>query len=148
MDSEHLSRLVDRYFRGETSLEEEAALRRILSQEGVQHDDADAFRTTPEARAAAAMLSLAGQARSEKAALRLHRPASNPWRMAIATVTAAAAVVVAVVTLTRPTIYGYVNGRPVTSLAEARDCSERMFSDMRTDDGDRTAPLRDILDIE
>lgn len=148
MDSEHLSRLVDRYFRGETSLEEEAALRRILSQKGVQHDDADAFRTTPEARAAAAMLSLAGQAHGEKATLRLHRPASNPWRMAIATVTAAAAVVVAVVTLTRPTIYGYVNGRPVTSLAEARDCSERMFSDMRTDDGDRTAPLRDILDIE
>ena len=59
-----------------------------------------------------------------------------------------AAIVVAVVTLTRPTVYGYVNGRPVTSLAEARDCSERMFSDMRTDDGDRTAPLRDILDIE
>ena len=39
-------------------------------------------------------------------------------------------------------------GRPDASLAEARDCSERMFSDMRTDDGDRTAPLRDILDIE
>ena len=148
MDSEHLSRLVDRYFRGETSLEEEAALRSILSQEDVQHDGADAFRTTPEARAAAAMLSLAGQAHGEKAPLRMHRPASNPWRMAIATVTAAAAVVVAVVTLTRPTVYGYVNGRPVTSLAEARDCSERMFSDMRTDDGDRTAPLRDILDIE
>lgn len=148
MDSEHLSRLVDRYFRGETSLEEEATLRRILSQGEEQHDGADAFRTTPEARAAAAMLSLAEQTRGEKVALRLHHSASNPWHMAIATVTAAAAVVVAVVTLTRPTVYGYVNGRPVTSLAEARDYSERMFSDMRTDDGDRTAPLRDILDIE
>lgn len=148
MDSEHLSRLVDRYFRGETSLEEEATLRRILSQGDGQHDDADAFRTTPEALAAAAILSLAEQARGEKVALRLHRRTQNPWRMAIATVTAAAAVIVAVVTLTRPTVYGYVNGRPVTSLAEARDCSERMFSDMRTDDGDRTAPLRDILDIE
>ena len=55
MDSEHLSRLVDRYFRGETSLEEEATLRRILSQGEEQHDGADAFRTTPEARAASAL---------------------------------------------------------------------------------------------
>ena len=148
MDSEHLSRLVDRYFRGETSLEEEATLRRILSQRDGQQDDADAFRTTPEARAAAARLALAEHANDGKAPLRLHHRTANPWRMAIATVTAAAAVIVAVVTLTRPTVYGYVNGRPVTSLAEARDCSERMFSDMRTDDGDRTAPLRDILDIE
>lgn len=78
MDSEHLSRLVDRYFRGETSLEEEATLRRILSQRDRQQDDADAFRTTPEARAAAAMLSLAEQTRGEKVALRLHHSASNP----------------------------------------------------------------------
>ena len=70
MDSEHLSRLVDRYFRGETSLEEEATLRRILSQRDGQQDDADAFRTTPEARAAAAMLALAEHANDGKAPLR------------------------------------------------------------------------------
>lgn len=148
MDSEHLSRLIGRYFRGETTLEEEATLRRILPQADGQREGTDAFRTTPEARAAAAMLALSEQTGREKAPLRLHHRTPNPWRMAIATVTAAAAVVVAAVTLTRPTVYGYVNGRPVTSLAEARDCSERMFSDMRTDNGGRSDTLRDILDID
>ena len=74
MDSEHLSRLVDRYFRGETSLEEEATLRRILSQRDGQQDDADAFRTTPEARAAAAMLALAEHANDGKAPLHPDHP--------------------------------------------------------------------------
>lgn len=143
MDSEHLSQLLDRYFRGETSSKEEATLRRILLSQ-----DAPA---TPEARAAAAMLGLADEPHEGMAsAIRLHTGPARPWRIAAATAASAAAIIAVAITLTltRPTVYGYVNGRPVTSLAEARTCSESMFSDMRADGADRTDPLRNLLDIE
>ena len=80
--------------------------------------------------------------------IRLHEARPGRWRIVLATAASAAAIVAVAITLTRPTVYGYVNGRPVTSLAEARVCSENIFSDMRTDGADRTAPLRGLLDIE
>lgn len=145
MDSEHLPRLLDRYYRGETTLAEEEALRRLLAQRA----EADGTDTpTPEERAAAEMLHLAETERETNATIRLHEAPARPWRIAVATALSAAAIAAVAVTLTHPTVYGYVNGRPVTSIAEARDCSQQMFSDMRTYGADRTAPLRDILDIE
>lgn len=143
MDSEHLSQLLDRYFRGETTPEEEASLRRILLSQDAP--------TTPEAQAAAAILGLANEPHEKMAsAIRLHTSPTRSWRIVAATVVSAAAIIAVAITLTltRPTVYGYVNGRPVTSLAEARVCSESMFSDLRADGADRTAPLRNLLDIE
>lgn len=141
MDSEHLSHLLDRYYRGETSVGEENELRRMLSADGAP--------STPEARAAAAMLGMAEQPHERMAAeIRLHEARPARWRIALVTAVSAAAIVAVAITLTRPTVYGYVNGRPVTSLAEARVCSESIFLDMRTDGADRTDPLRGLLDIE
>lgn len=141
MDSEHLSQLLDRYYRGETSVGEENELRRLLSDDGAPF--------TPEARAAAAMLGMAEQPHERMAAeIRLHEARPARWRIALVTAASAAAIVAVTITLTRPTVYGYVNGRPVTSLAEARVCSESIFLDMRTDGADRTDPLRGLLDIE
>lgn len=149
MDSEHLSQLVDRYFRGETSTEEEALLRRALADRAEGSADTNgAAPLTPEERAAAAMLRLAGSGRGDTVRIRLHQAPQRRWRIAAATALSAAAIAAVAITLTRPTVYGYVNGQPVTSIAEARDCSRQMFSDMRADHADRTAPLRDILDIE
>ena len=82
------------------------------------------------------------------AEIRLHEDRPARWRIALVTAASAAAIVAVAITLTRPTVYGYVNGRPVTSLAEARVCSESIFLDMRTDGADRTDPLRGLLDIE
>lgn len=145
MDSEHLPRLLDRYYRGETTLAEEEALHRLLAQRA----EADGTDTpTPEERAAAGILHLAEAGRETKVAIRLHEAPAHPWRIAAAAALSAAAIAAVAVTLTHTTVYGYVNGRPVTSIAEARDCSQQMFSDMRTDGTDRTAPLHDILDIE
>lgn len=141
MDSEHLSHLLDRYYRGETSVGEENELRRMLSADGAP--------STPEARAAAAMLGMAEQPHERMAAeIRLHEGRPARWCIALVTAASAAAIVAVAITLTRPTVYGYVNGRPVTSLAEARVCSESIFLDMRTDGADRTDPLRGLLDIE
>ena len=103
---------------------------------------------TPEERAAAEMLRLAETERKTKVVIRLHEAPARPWRIAVATALSAAAIVAVAVTLNRPTVYGYVNGRPVTSLAEARTCTEDLFSDMHAGKADRTAPLREILDIE
>lgn len=145
MDSELLPRLLGRYYRGETTLAEEEALRSHLAQRA---ETGTADTLTPEERAAAEMLRLAETEHKTKVVIRLHEAPARPWRIAVATALSAAAIVAVAVTLNRPTVYGYVNGRPVTSIAEARDCSQQMFSDMRTDGTDRTAPLRDILDIE
>ena len=145
MDSELLPRLLGRYYRGETTLAEEEALRSHLAQRA---EAGTADTLTPEERAAAEMLRLAEAERKTKVVIRLHEAPARSWRIAVATALSAAAIAAVAVTLTHPTVYGYVNGRPVTSIAEARDCSQQMFSDMRTDGTDRTAPLRDILDIE
>lgn len=145
MDSELLPRLLGRYYRGETTLAEEEALRSHLAQRA---EAGTADTLTPEERAAAEMLRLAETGRKTKVVIRLHEAPARPWRIAAAAALSAAAIAAVAVTLTHTTVYGYVNGRPVTSIAEARDCSQQMFSDMRTDGADRTAPLRDILDIE
>lgn len=145
MDSELLPRLLGRYYRGETTLAEEEALRSHLAQRA---ETGTADTLTPEERAAAEMLRLAETERKTKVVIRLHEAPARPWRIAVATALSAAAIVAVAVTLNRPTVYGYVNGRPVTSLAEARTCTEDLFSDMHAGKADRTAPLREILDIE
>lgn len=70
------------------------------------------------------------------------RAALQPLRIAVATAFSAAAIVVAAMLMSRPTVYGYVNGAPVTSLAEARQHSERMFSDLAKD----MQPTADAVD--
>ena len=128
MDCNRLEILAERYLAAETSSAEEADLARVL-------DILPPSRLTamsPALLAAAAMMRDARRLRRESVRITV-RTAVSPLRMAAATVLSAAVIIAAALLMQRPAVYGYVNGMPVTSSAEARHYSERMFSDLADD---------------
>lgn len=77
-----------------------------------------------------AMRSYAEQCRSERAKVRLHEPKPS-WRFArVAVAVAMVALVVGVAWLARPEVYGYVNGEPIYSLAEAEREAEQIMANL------------------
>lgn len=77
-----------------------------------------------------AMRSYAEQCRSERAKVRLHEPQPS-WRFArVAMAVAMVAIVVGVAWLARPEVYGYVNGEPIYSLAEAEREAEQIMANL------------------
>ena len=76
------------------------------------------------------MRSYAEQCRSERAKVRLHEPKPS-WRFArVAMAVAMVAIVVGVAWLARPEVYGYVNGEPIYSLAEAEREAEQIMANL------------------
>ena len=77
-----------------------------------------------------AMRSYAEQCHSERAKVRLHEPKPS-WRFArVAMAVAMVAIVVGVAWLARPEVYGYVNGEPIYSLAEAEREAEQIMANL------------------
>ena len=77
-----------------------------------------------------AMRSYADECRSERAKVRLHEPKPS-WRLSrVALVVAMVALVVGVAWLGRPQVYGYVNGEPIYSLAEAEREAEQIMANL------------------
>lgn len=77
-----------------------------------------------------AMRSYADECRSERAKVRLHEPKPS-WRFArVALVVAMVTMVVGVAWLARPEVYGYVNGEPIYSLAEAEREAEQIMANL------------------
>lgn len=77
-----------------------------------------------------AMRSYAERCRSERAKVRLHEPKPS-WRFArVAMAVAMVAIVVGVAWLARPEVYGYVNGEPIYSLAEAEREAEQIMANL------------------
>ena len=129
--------LARRWFAAETTPAEEVELARELDSLAPERLAA----LSPDLRAAAAMMRDARRLRGQSVNIRT-RAALQPLRIAVATAFSAAVIVVAAIAMSRPTVYGYVNGMPVTSLAEARQHSERMFSDLAKD----MQPTADAVD--
>ncbi|MBR3886604.1 MAG: hypothetical protein IKJ21_03255 [Alistipes sp.] len=77
-----------------------------------------------------AMRSYAEQCRSERVTVRLHEQQPS-WRLSrVALVVAMVAIVVGVAWLARPEVYGYVNGEPIYSLAEAEAEAEQIMANL------------------
>ncbi len=88
----------------------------------------------------------AEQERTHRVAVRLRpsRARSPRWRMAAAAVAVVTvvAVVVGIKWTSRPTVWGYVNGRPLYSLEEAQYYAEQALANLAVAD---LQPQEDIL---
>lgn len=77
-----------------------------------------------------AMRSYAEECRAEQAEVRLHETHKAPRWQRVALALAMVALVVGVAWLGRPQVYGYVNGEPIYSLAEAEREAEQIMANL------------------
>lgn len=111
--------LMQRYWQAQTTSAEEQELREQL----LQTDS-----PTPEERVARAMMMHAA-APQPSVRIKLHQPTSRFWQVALATGLCALAIGVTMM-LKQPTVYGYYNGEPITSLAEAQYHADKIFANL------------------
>ena len=124
MDNRLLSELCERYLAGTTSLNEEQVLRQALL-----HLDADML--SPDMQAVKVMLEVADERHAERTFVRLHTPQRVSWRIKLATAAAVVAIaLIPIYKLSHPTVYGYYNGEPITSLAEAEARAQDIFNNL------------------
>lgn len=124
MDNRLLSELCERYLAGTTSLNEEQVLRQALL-----HLDADML--SPDMQAVKVMLEVADERHTERTFVRLHTPQRVSWRIKLATAAAVIAIMlIPIYKLSQPTVYGYYNGEPITSLAEAEARAQDIFNNL------------------
>lgn len=77
-----------------------------------------------------AMRSYAEECRAERAEVRLHETHKALRWQRVALALAMVALVVGVAWLGRPQVYGYVNGEPIYSLAEAEREAEQIMANL------------------
>ena len=124
MENRLLSRLCEQYLAGETSLSDEQVLRNAL-----RHIDSESI--SPEMQAVKAMLEVADERHAERTFVRLHTPQRASWRIKLATAAAVIAIMlIPIYKLSQPTVYGYYNGEPITSLAEAEARAQDIFNNL------------------
>lgn len=124
MDNRLLSELCERYLAGTTSLNEEQVLRQALL-----HLDADML--SPDMQAVKVMLEVADERHAERTFVRLHTPQKVSWRIKLASAAAVVAIVlIPIYKMSQPTVYGYYNGEPITSLAEAEARAQDIFNNL------------------
>ena len=83
---------------------------------------------TAEERAARAMMTYTTSSRpSVNIKLRPSKPAV--WQIAVATALCSIAVI-CTIKFSQPTVYGYYNGEPITSFAEAQYHADRVFANL------------------
>jgi hypothetical protein len=61
--------------------------------------------------------------------IKLHQPRPQLWQIAVATALCSM-VIFGVVKFFQPTVYGYYNGEPITTLAEAQYHADRVFANL------------------
>ena len=124
MENRLLSRLCEQYLAGETSLSDEQVLRNAL-----RHIDSKSI--SPEMQAVKAMLETSEELQAERTFIRLRTPLKASWRIKLASAVAVVAIIlIPIYKLSQPTVYGYYNGEPITSLAEAQAHAQDIFNNI------------------
>lgn len=95
-----------------------------------------------------AMKAYAEQCRAERVAVRLHEPRKVRQWQRVALAVAMVAVVVGVAWLSRPEVYGYINGEPIYSLAEAQQQAEQIMANLSQGSVDEDNILQSLFTIE
>lgn len=124
--------ILRRYYAGETTLEEERALREYLAREGASKEE----------RVTRAIMNHEAELRHREVVIKPHTTAQRIW-----SVTGALAmciiIIICGIKFSQPTIYGYHNGKPITSIEEARYYGEQMFAELAV--ADYPAENKDLL---
>ena len=94
------------------------------------------------------MKAYAEQCRAERVAVRLHEPRKVRQWQRVALAVAMVAVVVGVAWLSRPEVYGYINGEPIYSLAEAQQQAEQIMANLSQGSVDEENILQSLFTIE
>lgn len=118
--------ILRRYYEGETTLDEEQALRDYLMQ-------SDYSSLTKEERATLQIMNYAVSKAECKVAIHTHRSSRPIWKYTLATA-ACLLVVAGIIKLSQPTIYGYYNGKPITTIEEAEFYSRQLFDELAVTD--------------
>ena len=141
MDNRLLSRLCEQYLAGETSLSDEQVLRDAL-----RHIDSESI--SPEMQAVKAMLQAAEEHHTERTFVRLRTPQKASWRIKLAaTVAVVAAILIPVIYMSQPTVYGYYNGQPITSLAEAEARAQDIFNNLAQAELPQVNSLENLFEL-
>ena len=141
MDNRLLSELCEQYLAGTTSLNEEQVLRQALL-----HLDADIL--SPDMQAVKVMLEVADERHTERTFVRLHTPQRVSWRIKLATAAVAIAIMlIPIYKLTQPTVYGYYNGEPITSLAEAEARAQDIFNNLAQAELPQVNSLENLFEL-
>lgn len=111
--------LMQRYWMAETSTTEEQELHKQL----LQTDS-----PTAEERAARAMMAYSASPK-RNVNINLHQPKPKLWQIAVTTALCSL-VIFGIVKFFQPTVYGYYNGEPITTLAEAQYHADRIFANL------------------
>ncbi len=111
--------LLDRYYEGQTTLEEERLLR--------EHFAGEASCGTPEQVIFGACDEAASRRPGRTYVVRKRNPRRRAWAIAGAAAAMVAVVLTALTTQPKPTIYAYVNGEPITDYQVAYDYTREAF---------------------
>lgn len=134
--------ILRRYYSGATTLDEERALR--------EHLPTNKPTASAEQMATQAIMDYAAEIRHEQVGIRLHHAAPRRiWGIASA-LAVCALIIVCGIKLLQPEIYGYHNGRPITSLEEAEFYSRQLFAELAVTDHDlhNEDLLKDMFKLE
>ena len=141
MENRLLSRLCEQYLAGETSLSDEQVLRNAL-----RHIDSKSI--SPEMQAVKAMLEVADERHAERTFVRLRTPQKASWRIKlVATAAVVAAILIPVIYMSQPTVYGYYNGQPITSLAEAQAHAQDIFDNIALAELPQANSLSELFEL-
>lgn len=114
--------ILQRYYEGRTTLDEERSLRQYLIE-------SDRNSLSADEQAAHLIMQQAQAIGCQSPNIKLRTKTS--YSIQIAGVFALCALILAGVhLLSRPTVYGYHNGRPITTLEEAEFYSRQLFAEL------------------